>query len=280
MPEDSMVDEAKFDLFIERVCGRALPQNPMAKVRTLAKELAEGAAEGHWDTTISHFRGMVNKRSVLVYLLARWSQDARPDPDVPALRQRVETDEIEAMARAVFDTGNAPLLSLLINNGYMAADNGYNILKPAFDLLEATEPANIFISYRRKDSSAFALLVLARLKMAGLEPFLDLALVPGEDWRAGLRERIKRYDYFIALIGQETLSSEVVIEEIGWALEAKLTFIPIWHNGFSYKSDDWTLPPAIDEALRLRHTIRVLEENPLAYNNAIIELLNRFGGTV
>ena len=75
-------------------------------------------------------------------------------------------------------------------------------------------------------------------------------------------------------------ATEVVVEEIGWALEAKLTFIPIWHNGFSYKSEDWTLPPPIDEALRLRHTIRVLEENPLAYNNAIIELLNRFGGTV
>jgi hypothetical protein len=35
----------------------------------------------------------------------------------------------------------------------------------------------------------------------------------------------------------------------------------------------------VREALASRHTIRVLEESALAYNNAIIELLNRFGVT-
>ncbi|MDX2139868.1 MAG: toll/interleukin-1 receptor domain-containing protein [Chloroflexota bacterium] len=277
-----MADDAKFALFIERVTGRPLPHNAMARVRTLAKELAEGAAEGHWETPISHFRGMVNKRSALVYLLARWSKPYENAPvDVAALRERVETDDVTTMAREIFDTGNAPLLSLLINNGYMTADQaGYHIQKAAFDLLEETEPANIFISYRRKDSSAFALLVLARLKAAGLEPFLDLALVPGEDWRAGLRERIQRYDYFIALLGPETLTSSVVIEEIQWALEYKLTIIPIWHSGFNSESPLWvSLPANLREALQMRHTIRVLEENPLAYNNALVELLNRFGVT-
>jgi hypothetical protein len=31
--------------------------------------------------------------------------------------------------------------------------------------------------------------------------------------------------------------------------------------------------------LRTTHTIRVLEESALGYNNAIVELLNRFGVT-
>lgn len=33
------------------------------------------------------------------------------------------------------------------------------------------------------------------------------------------------------------------------------------------------------QLLNTRHTIRVLEESALAYNNAIVELLNRFGIT-
>ena len=31
--------------FLDKVCQRPLPQNPMARIRTLAKELAEGAVE-------------------------------------------------------------------------------------------------------------------------------------------------------------------------------------------------------------------------------------------
>jgi hypothetical protein len=173
-----------------------------------------------------------------------------------------------------------PNLTLLVSNGYLQADNNdLYLTRAAFDLLQEAEPASIFISYKRSESSAFALLVLARLKQAGLEPFLDLALVPGENWSEGLKERIGKYDYLIALLGRETLKSKVVIQEIQWALEAHLNIIPIWHNGFVYKSGEWKLPPEIDEALSNRHTIRVLEESALAYNNAIVELLNRFGIT-
>lgn len=277
-----MTNEPNFADFIDRITQRALPRNSMARVRTLAKELAEGAAEGHWNSIISHFRGWINVPEVLVYLLARWS-DLNPQArsDAAALNARVQSEELSSVWSAIFEHGAAPGLDLLVNNGYITVEsNQYTLTRAAFDLIEETEPTNIFISYRRKDSSAFALLVLTRLKMAGLEPFLDLALVPGEDWHEGLRSRIQRYDYFILLVGQETLSSSVVIEEISWALEANLTILPIWHNGFSYRSDQWNLPPAVDEALRLRHTIRVVEENPLAYNNAILELLNRFGVTL
>lgn len=271
-----MTPTDKLAAFIERMTQRPLPQNAMARARLLAREFAEGAADGVWSATISHFRGGINHKEVILYLLCRWQGMALSEA-FPFW----EANDLSVISERIWLGGGTPGLDLLVSNGYLEFGNNiYQITKAAFDLIEETEPANIFISYRRKDSSAFALLVLARLKAEGLEPFLDLALVPGEDWRAGLRERIHKYDYFIALIGAETLTSEVVIEEIAWALEAKLTIIPIWHNGFSYKSDDWrSLPPAVDEALRMRHTIRVLEENPLSYNNAIVELLNRFGVT-
>jgi ADP-ribosylglycohydrolase len=52
--------------------------------------------------------------------------------------------------------------------------------------------------------------------------------------------------------------------------------MPIWHNGFVYRPEEWSqLPPEVSRVLGTTHTIRVLEESALAYNNAIVELLNR-----
>lgn len=249
-----MTDDERFQAWLDKVRARELPQNPMARIRTLAKELAEGAAEKYWDAAIWFFRGELgdseDQKNIVKYISERWQN-------------------------------NNPTFSVLMSNGYLDRDEHRKetcfLTRLAFDLINEAEPASIFISYKRSESSAFALLVLARLKAAGLEPFLDLALVPGEDWEKGLKERIARYDYLIALLGRETLKSEVVIREIQWALEAGLSIIPIWHNGFTYKAGEWDVPSEIDQALSMRHTIRVLEESALAYNNAIVELLNRFG---
>lgn len=236
--------------FIEQVTQRPLPQHPMTRVRVLAKELAEGAVAHLWRTYIYTFRREVADENVSIYLEKRWNNDY-------------------------------PSLDLLEMNEYASwPEDLFTLKKAAFDLLDEAEPANIFISYKRSESSAFALLILARLKMAGLEPFLDMALVPGEDWLEGLKARIQSYDYLIAVLGKETLKSEVTLQEITWALEAGLTIIPVWHNGFVYRSDDWPkLSPTIDKLLKNAHTIRVLEESAVGYNNAIVELMNRFGVT-
>jgi hypothetical protein len=243
-----------YELFLERVLERPLPQNPMQRVRTLAKELAEGAANGHWSMYLYTFRGQLttDQEGILTYLDKRWSY-------------------------------KQPGLDLLLGNQYLqpysANSDTLVITRDAFALLDEAEPASIFISYKRSESSAFALLVLARLKAEGLEPFLDLSLVPGEDWQKGLKERIQKYDHLVALLGKETLKSDVCIQELTWAMEAGVNIVPMWHNGFVYKSSEWTLPPVIESLLSNTHTIRVIEESALAYNNAIVELLNRFGVT-
>jgi hypothetical protein len=257
MSEEQNGDDEKnpiVEQFIERLTQRPLPSNPMARVRTLAKELAEGAAAGHWRMYLYTFRGELtgDQEYILTYLEKRWKN-------------------------------NNPGLDLLIGNQYLQQyspnSDTYVISREAFDLLDEVEPASIFISYKRSESSAFALLVLARLKAEGLEPFIDLSLVPGEDWQKGLKERIQGYDYLIALLGKETLKSEVCIQELTWATEADVKIIPVWHNNFIYRSSEWTLPPTIESLLQNTHTIRVIEESALAYNNAIVELLNRFGVT-
>ena len=113
------------------------------------------------------------------------------------------------------------------------------LTQSAIALIDETEPYNVFISYKRSESSALALLVLARLKEHDLIPFVDMALEAGGNWHADLEDRIRACDYFIVLLGENTLSSPMTVKEIGWALDAKRTIIPIWHSGFDIKSHKW-----------------------------------------
>jgi len=250
------------DEFIERVIQRPLPPGAMARVRTLAKEMAEGAAESVWPAqfelgTRDQETGRIraNPDSLTHYFERRWENDI---PDIRLLEQ----------------------------NAYLEVANRdrfwstYIVGKDAFALVEDVEPYNVFISYRRADSSAFALLLMIKLQQAGLNPFLDLALVPGEDWNEALKNRIGACDFFVVLLGPTTLESQVVRDEIGYAIEAKKTIIPMWHNEFEYQSGEWAdVSVAVDRALSYSHTIRVIKEGPLEYNNAVLELLNRFGYT-
>lgn len=282
-----MTDEERFQVWLTKVCARELPQNPMVRIRTLAKELAEGAADSIWATLI-----WANVRVALVDGLTEE-------------QKAVETKkQIEKRAPGFLElqkylykrwNQNYPGFTLLCVNGYLAVPpelehdtqqskihpefSYYHITEKAFHLINEVEPANIFISYKRSESSALALLILKSLKIEGLEAFLDLALEAGENWHAGLKERIQQYDYFVLLLGKETLKSEVVLKEIQWALEAGLSIIPVWHNGFKYQSDQWQLPPDIDHKLSNTHAIEVKEESALGYDTAITELLNRFGVT-
>lgn len=246
----------ELDQFIIRTQNRPLSNSSMTRIRVLAKELAEGAIEEVWGASIPTFRGGINDPAVLTYLTQRWG-------DSP------------------------PNLDLLIHNGYLLFDAKrqdssqamLHITKAAFDLLEEVEPSSIFISYRREDSSAFALLILSRLKAEGLDAFLDLAIQPGVNWRTHIQDEIVARDHLILLLGKQTLRSDIVLEEVDWALQSGSNIIPIWHNHYAYQPDEFHLPREIDDALRNTHTIRVLEESALGYNNAIIELLNRFGIT-
>jgi hypothetical protein len=246
----------ELEQFISQTLNRPLSNHPMTRIRTLAKELAEGAVEGVWGASILTFRGSFNDLAVQDYLKARWDE-------------------------------NFPSLDLLIHNDYLQLDTNrqnssqatLHITRAAFDLLGEVEPSSIFISYRREDSSAFALLVLARLKAAGLDAFLDLTIQPGVNWRTHIQDEVVARDHFILLIGKQTLKSDVVLEEVEWALQSGSNIMPIWHNHYAYRQDEFDLPYEIAATLENTHTIRVLEESALGYNNAIIELLNRFGIT-
>lgn len=272
-----MTDQIETYPFIERLLQRPLPASPIGRIKTLARELAEGAAAGVWEQAFTYFLYGTEDQEYIEYVAGRTYDNPLFLPESDVLRQYLKK------------RWNAPLdfreLRLLEVNGYLVerifsqGEKEYSVTKAAFDLIEEVEPATIFISYRRRDSSAFALLVLKTLKEAGLNAFLDMTIQPGDNWHAYIRDQIRAHEYFILLLGKETLSSEVVRDEIRWAHEAGATILPVWHSDFEYRPAEWDLPPEIDRILQTTHTIRVLDESALGYNNALVELLNRFGIT-
>ena len=245
------------DKFLEERGKIPIPSGDVAKVKLLAKELALGVHRNLWPSII-HIVGSPTTafdKTLRDYLEQRWESSHK-----------------------VLD-----YLELLQGHGYidyLGSGEGYRLTTAAFALLNETEPYNVFISYKRSESSAFALLVLARLKEHSLVPFVDMALEAGGNWHADLEERIKACDYFIILLGKKTLCSDTTVKEIKWAIEYNRTIIPVWHSEFDLSSDEWEATDSeVKDAIQQTNAIRVTDESASGYNAVIVELLNRFGIT-
>ena len=274
MTDDVTISEA-LEKFLEERSRFEIPKNYVRWVRLLAQELAIGVHKGLWPGESRWGWGESNRillhdKNMVSFGQRRWS----------IVDWRVT-------------------LERLLGTGYLERrQNGrLAIAQVAFDLLEVAEPYNVFISYRRLDSSALALLVLARLKEHNLVPFVDMALEAGANWHADLEQRIKICDFFILLLGHETLASDMTAQEICWAIDADKTIIPVWHNGFGteYEFDssrsivqlaaNWNDKHLVSrigdvrDVIEQTNAIRVTDESASGYNTAIVELLNRFGVT-
>jgi hypothetical protein len=159
-----------------------------------------------------------------------------------------------------------------------ATDIEYLLTPKALALLEKpSAPPSVFISYRRSESSALGLLIVARLQAKGIpNPFIDMNIAPGDIWHAQLEKIIKNSKYFISLLGKEPFS-EMVEKEIKWASEVpNLIYIPIWHNGYKPEQVN-SLQSDVREFVTNANAIRVKEESAEEYNNAMVQLLNRLG---
>jgi hypothetical protein len=175
-----------------------------------------------------------------------------------------------------------PSADLLVSFGYLnwleereSGTNVYILNGKAFALLEKpTAPPSVFISYRRNQSSALGLLIVARLKAVGIEnPFIDMNIDPGDEWHALLEKTVRQSQYVIALIGPGTLESPYVRRELDWAARTPgAQIIPIWHNGYAGEGET-------PEALSSKNAIRIKEESAEEYELAVIKLLNRLGYT-
>jgi hypothetical protein len=242
-----------------------IPDDPIQRVRAMARDLAYGAAQGLWSSG---------------FMLIHYG--ATPEPDWIDAGGPGDFTSLLDKWRSVM-----PHIGLLVSFGYLQEqqrenrESIYTLTSRAFELLEQAPITKVFISYRRAESSALSLLVLARFKLAlGLEPFLDMNIEPGEEWHAELKDRISTCEHFVSLIGPTTLDSEHVREELRWALGSGVRITPVWHNGFgdSHVARMRRSYPELEPFLE-KQAIRVEAENPAAYESAIIQLLNRFGYT-
>jgi hypothetical protein len=228
------------------------PTDLLDRVRAFARDLAYGAAMGLWHTKIY------------------WGQVLNPEISTHS--------KIFAQHLRPKWGKEIPSEYLLLSFGYVqtyeyeSGQSTYLLTDKAFQLLEQpSTPPDVFISYRRSESSAFGLLIEARLRLVGNpNPFIDKNLVPGSEWNARLKQQIQQSRFFILLIGKTTLESSYVVQEIEWAVESQCTIISVWHAGA--RVDEST-----PEFLRSRHAITVTEENALGYETAVNQLLNSLG---
>ncbi len=253
--------------------NQEIPTNPLARARAFVRELALGAVYEYW----GHDFGIAIDLNEGVTSIYNWSGGY--------------TDLIVGFAEAKW-LKQIPLPNLLENLGYVKwvpetrFDGRIELQREAYNLIETATSFPVFISYRNADSSAFALLLLARLKAVGLEPFLDVAgLRGGDDWDAILRQNIEASDYVISLLGPTTLASDYVRQEIKIATSQNKRIIPVYHNGFSaeqlqeLKSSAEAEIAEIATLLEARQGIAVTQERARDYNAVVIDILNVLGIT-
>lgn len=163
----------------------------------------------------------------------------------------------------------------------------YGLTEKAFRLLtKPSKPPNIFISYRRQDSSLLALLIQSRLMAQEADVFLDITNIDlGDEWHPRLHQKVSDTRYFICLIAPETISeSKYVRQEIIWALEAQSEIIPIYHSGFSGTEAEIKIIqstyPELQRFLNKNALIIRDINDPSEINSKIDQLLNTLGYAV
>lgn len=243
----------------------AAPDDPIARVHDFARDLAYGVAQGLWGTTFSVFPraggpewSMLEERGDFrPYLGRKW--DHRP-----------------------------PSVDLLLSFEYVQVyeekqyHRNYLLTKRAFTLLEKPMAApSVFVSYRRRESSALALLVEARLKLADptIEVFVDKDIPVGENWERILRDQVEQARYVVPIIGPHTLASEHVMDEITWALGSQTTLITMLLPGYHFGTEPDPNPRAAQIITRLQaiQSIPIKTESAEDYDAAIRRLLNTLG---
>lgn len=247
-----------------------VPEQYHQKVTALARDLAYGAYHGLWSPEFAVWAGLGGdppswlnfgdpSQAFNTLFESKWTPEHTPDPGML---------EIIGYTRFLsFNRDNNPT---------------YVLTDKALDLLHTPAvAATVFIGYGRQFSSAFALLIEARLRERGVRAFIDKMLVGGEEWEARIKDTIQnRITTFLCVMGPQTLLRPNVRNEIHWAVEANVPSIPIWHAGFSAQPDQLPEDAVVRAFVDRKNAIRVLEESALAYDSAMNQMLNQleFGG--
>ena len=240
------------------------PEDPIARVHEFARDLAWGALNGRWDSRILIERISGNTE--------KWWNE--PPEEVASLNLNIDLKKKW--------TSNFVESSLLRSFGYFKLDSrgagdaylSYLLTQKAFALLEKPyRPPEVFISYKQSESSAFAMLIEARLKLAdpAIGIFIDKVLEGGEEWKRRIKREVCNCDTFISVYGPDTPNSTMIPLEIAWAEESCSYIIPVLHHGFTRDCDGYP------KQFKDLQDIAVEKESAEAYELAILKLLNTLG---
>ena len=185
------------------------PDDPIARVHEFARDLAWGVALGMWETGFRVLRSIGDEG---------W------------MSLSPQNEHHENFKQFLQDKWNnkLPGSDLLKSFGFLELDAerfdqyspAYLLTLRAFALLEKPpRPPEVFISYRHAESSAFALLIEARLKNKDpdISVFIDKAIQKGEDWEERIKKAVETSGVFICLLGPDFAESDMMSMEIDWA---------------------------------------------------------------
>lgn len=235
------------------------PDDPIRDAEDLARDLAYGAARGDWEPIFQcqYYGAGLQELGVL------------PRVDSPNLTHFDKK----------WGSGRPADVQLLIIFGLAEqyGESSYRLTNKAFDLLkQPTRTPEVFVSYRHQESSTFALLVEARLRLVGVHTvFVDKYIKGGEDWHGTLMSRVQNSDYLVCLIGKTSLTADSFVRrELEWARAAQRPrIIHVWHNGMRMQAGI----PAELAFLSERQGHEVKEESAAEYEIAVNFILNALG---
>jgi hypothetical protein len=89
------------------------------------------------------------------------------------------------------------------------------------------DPKEIFLSYNRKDSN-FVMKLVKSLKAANVNIWLDqINIERGERWDQSVQNALKQCKIFIVILSPYSVSSENVLDEVNFAINAGKKIIPL-----------------------------------------------------
>ncbi len=247
-----MIDEERFPRLAARL-QMNVPKEKVAQIHEFVKDLAVGYDEGIWDPIF------------FIY--------ARPNKEDQWDLERGKESFKELCSNKWDD--KIPRLHGILSLEYLneLRENYFFLSAKALSLVdEPVTPPNVFISYKRSESSAFALLLEARIKYeTNATPFLDKSIEPGDDWHPRLEEKVNSCETFVCVIGPSTLDSPYVQNEIRWAQSngKNSLILPVWHNEYAGSHPN--------DTLKGKQAVIVGGENAKNYDSAVNEVLNRLG---
>ncbi|MBZ5688420.1 MAG: toll/interleukin-1 receptor domain-containing protein [Acidobacteriia bacterium] len=92
------------------------------------------------------------------------------------------------------------------------------------------DPAKAFVSYSRADTD-FVLRLCQDLRAAGASIWLDqLDIHPGEEWDQAIERGLSECGRMLVVLSPQSVSSQNVLDEIGYALSKKKSIIPVLYR--------------------------------------------------